>query len=228
MGCPDGRRYRLESGDAVLNSKDIGIINANLIRVVEELNLPDPSYRKISEVIQTDLGLSYKLLTLVNSAYISPRSEVTSIQQALNLLGTREIYQWISLIMLKDFQNSANAEMVKQSLIRGKLMSLLCNEISHRASVFDYFFAGIFSLMDVILSRSLEDILKGLPLTDTVKKALLGNTNELREMLDYIIAFEMGDWEKLESQPIAKVIPTESFMNAYVDALKWTKHINSF
>jgi len=216
------------SRPSVLNSKDIGIINTNLIRIIEELNLPDPSHRKISEIIEIDLGLSYKLLRLVNSAYVSPRYEISSIHQALNLLGTREVYQWISLMMLKDFQNSENAEMVKQSLIRAKLMSLLCNGISHRATVFDYFFTGIFSLMDVILNRSLVDILKGLPLTDAVKKALLGEENEIREMLNYIINFEMGDWGKLEAQPIAKTISTERFMNAYVDALKWTKNIGSF
>jgi c-di-GMP-related signal transduction protein len=216
------------SKPSMLSSKDIGSINANIIRIVEELNLPDPSYRNISEIIQMDLGLSYKLLRLVNSAYIAPRYEIKSIQQALNFLGTREMYQWISLMLLKDIQNGENAETVKQSLIRGKLMSLLCKETSHNATVFEYFFTGIFSLMDVILNKSLQEILKGLPLTDNVKQALLGEDNELRRMLEYIIGLEEGSWEKRKNHPIFDTISADRFMNLYVDSLKWAKNIGNF
>jgi c-di-GMP-related signal transduction protein len=216
------------SKPTVLKTKDIGLINANLLRVIDELNMPDPSYWKISEIIQMDVGLSYKLLQLVNSAYIAPRYQIKSIQQALNFLGTKEMYQWISLMMLKDVQNSENAEMLKQSLIRGKLMSLLCNETAHYEMTSEYFFAGIFSLIEVILNRSLVDILNGLPLTDKVKQALLGERNELREMLDYIISYEKGAWNELNGRPIASTINADRFMYLYVDALKWAKSISSF
>jgi c-di-GMP-related signal transduction protein len=106
------------SKPSMMKSRDIGSINVNLIHI-EELNLPEPSYRKISDIVQMDLGLSYKLLRLANSAYIAPRYEIQSIQQALNYLSMREMYHWISLIMLKDIQSAENAETVQQSLIRG-------------------------------------------------------------------------------------------------------------
>jgi c-di-GMP-related signal transduction protein len=215
------------SKPSVLNSKDIGLINANLIRIIEELNQPEPDYKKIAGIIEMDLSVSYKLLRLVNSAYISPRYGITSIQQALNFLGTREMYQWISLMMLKDTQTAENLEMVKQSLIRGKLMSLLCAETKHHAAMFEYFFTGIFSLMDVILNQSIPDLLKGLPLTNKVKQALLGESNDLREMLDYIISFEKGEWGELNKQPLCTTISADRFMNLYVVALKWAKDIGS-
>lgn len=216
------------SKPAVLNSKDIGLVNTNLIRIVEELNQPEPSYRKMSDIIQMDLGLSYKLLRLVNSAYVSPRYEIQSIHQALNMLGTREVYQWMSLMLLKDIQNSENSEMVKQSLIRGKLMSFLCNETEHSSTGFEYFFTGIFSQMDIILNKSFTDVLKGLPLSNKVKNALLGEKNELRNMLEFVVTAEKGEWKNLNQQPIAGQIAPDRFMNLYVDALKWVKSIGSF
>jgi c-di-GMP-related signal transduction protein len=216
------------SKPAVLNSKDIGSINTNLIRIVEELNLPEPSYRKISDIIQMDLGLSYKLLRLVNSAYIAPRCEIKSIHQALNFLGTREMYQWISLMMIKEMQNPENTETVKQSLIRGKFMSLLRNETRRQATISEYFFTGIFSLMDVLLNKKIEDVLKGLPLPDNVKHALLGESNELREMLEYVISFEKNEWEKMKEQSFAAAVSAERFMSLYVESLKWAKNIGNF
>jgi EAL and modified HD-GYP domain-containing signal transduction protein len=216
------------SKPSVLNSKDIGLINANLIRIIEELNQSEPNYKKIAAIIEMDLSLSYKLLRLVNSAYISPRYGITSIRQALNFLGTREMYQWISLMMIKDMQTAENSELVKQSLIRGKLMSLLCVETKQHAAIFEYFFTGIFSLMDILLNQSIADLLKGLPLTNNVKQALLGESNDLREVLDYVIGFEKNNWDELNRQPLCMEISADRFMNLYVDSLKWAKNIGSF
>jgi EAL and modified HD-GYP domain-containing signal transduction protein len=214
------------SKPAMMKTKDIGFINTSLLRIMEELNLPEPSYRKISDIIQQDLGLSYKLLKLVNSAYIAPRYQIKSIQHALNFLGTKEMYQWISLMMLKDMQDPENAEMVKQSLIRGKLMSVIAHERNRPESSSEYFFAGIFSQIDAILNRSLDDILKDLPLTNRVKDALLGVNNELRAVLDYVVSFEKGAWNDLNNRKTADI--PERFMYLYIDAVKWVKNVANF
>ncbi|UOO38116.1 HDOD domain-containing protein [Oscillospiraceae bacterium CM] len=215
------------SKPAMLKSKDIKTINVNLFRIMEELNDSEPNYHKISEIIQTDLGLSYKLLRLVNSAYIAPRHRVKTIAQALNYMGTRELYQWISLMMLKDMQDNENAELVKDSLIRGKMMSLLACELhlSHLAP--EYFFTGLFSQIDVVLNRDLSDILLGLPLTDLVKKTLLGEKNDIRGLLDCIICIEKADWAGLDNLPFMKAVNPMRFMTYYVDAMKWAGNLNA-
>lgn len=212
------------SKPAMMNTKDIGFINSNLFKIIEELNLPEPSYRKISEIIQMDLGLSYKLLKLVNSAYIAPRYKIKSIQQALTFIGMREMYQWISLMMLKDIRDAENAEIVKQSLIRGKLMSILATERSLYENVSEYFFTGLFSQIDIILNKSLADVLAGLPLTNKVKEALNGAPNDLRLMLEYVIDFEKGNWIGLNRRLFACGINMDHFMQLYVVALKWAKN----
>lgn len=207
----------------MLNSKDIKFLNTNLFRIVEELNLPEPSYVKITEIMKADLGLSYKLLKLVNSAYIAPRSKVKSIQQALTFLGTRELYQWISLMMLNDVQDAENSEIIKQSLIRGKLMSVL----AHEKDTSEYFFTGIFSMIDVILNKNLNDVLDDLPLSANVKDALLGGSNEMRFTLDYIVNFENANWDEMHKNPLNNAVGTDRFMELYVASVKWAQSISS-
>lgn len=210
----------------MMHTKDIGLSSASLFRVIDELNAANPSYKKIADIVQLDLGLSYKLLKLVNSAYIAPRNEIRSIQQALNFLGTKELYQWISLMMLKDVQAPDNAEMVKQSLIRGKLMAILAKEYNLSESVSEYFFAGIFSQIDAILGTSLSDVLAELPLSDLVKDALLGSHNNLRNMLDCIICFETGDWDELNATKADSILD-ERFMKLYMDTVTWVKNVSN-
>lgn len=211
------------SKPAMLNTKDLKFINTNLMRIVEELNNPEPSYAKITDIVQTDLGLSYKLLKLVNSAYIAPRYKVKSIQQALTFLGTKEMYQWMTLMMLKDVQDPDNAEMIKQSLIRGKLMSMLGKGDNSS----EFFFTGIFSLIDIILGKSLSEILEGLPLSDKVKNALLGSKNEMRLLLDYINDFEKAQWHNLNNHSMIKSIDTNNFMGLYIESVKWAQSISA-
>jgi len=211
---------------AILKSKDIKTVHSSLIAIIDELHKPEPSYTKISDIIQTDLGLSYKLLRLANSVYIGARFKVSSIKQALNLLGTRELYQWISLMILKDLQDNENGELVKQSLIRGKLMNMLAVEFHRPDRDSDYFFIGIFSLIDVILSKSFEEILVGLPLSDRVKNTLLGEKNDIRELLDCIASVEKAEWDKLNQYNAMRMIGPEKFMTQYVEAIKWANSLN--
>ena len=213
------------SKPAMVKSKDIKSINSNLLCIMNELNQPEPSYFKISDIIESDLGLSYKLLRLANSVYIGAKYKVKSITQALNLLGTREMYQWISLMMLRDMQTNENEELIKQSLIRGKLMHMLALELSRGKDHADYFFAGIFSLIDIILNKSFDELLVGLPLSGSVKKTLLGEKNDMRALLDYITSVERADWAKLESFTIMRSVGTVRFMELYVSAMKWANSL---
>jgi len=147
----------------MINSKEIKTLNTTLFNIIDELNSEDPDFR-----------LSYKLLKLANSVYIGALYAIKTIEQALAALGTRKLYQWISLMLIKDVQDVENTEIIKLSLIRGKLMSLLADELGRKDKATDYFFAGIFSFIDILLNRPMEDILTELPLSEDVKGALLG------------------------------------------------------
>ena len=147
------------SKPCIVNSKEIVSINTNLFSIIEELNEKDPSYTKIAEIIKRDLGLSYKLLKLSNSVYFGSRYKIKSIPHALSYMGIKELYQWISLMLLKDLQNVENAELIKVSLIRGKLMDLLAAELNKKNDNTDYFFTGMFSFIDILLNKKMDQVL---------------------------------------------------------------------
>lgn len=59
--------------------------------LVAELHRPHASLAAVAQVIERDIGMSAKLLKLVNSAYFGLRSDVTSVQRAIHLLGLETI-----------------------------------------------------------------------------------------------------------------------------------------
>jgi putative nucleotidyltransferase with HDIG domain len=61
------------------------------LEIVEELQHPDASSRRIGEIIGKDVGMSAKVLQLVNSAFFGLPRESTSTEQAVNYLGVETI-----------------------------------------------------------------------------------------------------------------------------------------
>jgi putative nucleotidyltransferase with HDIG domain len=56
-------------------------------KIMKELREPNPSIKRVSELITEDLGLSASILKLVNSAFFGLRTRVSSPLHAVNLLG---------------------------------------------------------------------------------------------------------------------------------------------
>ena len=211
----------LFSKPVIIKSKEVDNLNVNLILILEMLNQKEPDFQKMAEVIQSDLGLVYKLLKLANSALLGTRNKIISIKHALVQLGIIEISKWIYVLLLRDVQTVENKELIKTCLIRAKLMELLAIDIGMRNKKLDYFLTGMFSSIDVLTNRDMKEILDELPLSDDVKDALLGKCNEIREMLDMILNYENLRWMEMESKLTDTDISQEKFMNRYIEALTW-------
>ena len=60
-------------------------------QVINELHSPDPSVKKISDIIATDLAMTAKILQVVNSAFFGLVRKINNPREAVMLLGTETI-----------------------------------------------------------------------------------------------------------------------------------------
>ncbi|WP_010630789.1 EAL and HDOD domain-containing protein [Sporolactobacillus vineae] len=213
------------SKPAMINKKDIGMLSVSLVTIIKELERKEPDVQKMAGLIEKDLGLSYKVLRLANTVNFGSRYPVRSMQQALVRIGSDQLLQWMHLFLLNSVRNTENNELIKASMIRGKIMALLSNEIGSGDQESDYFIAGIFSSIDSILNDSMDHIIDGLPLDLNVREALLGRENAIRRALDSVIACEQANWEALKKDTDENSILSEKYMTFYLRALKWRKSI---
>ncbi len=206
------------------NLKEIDALNVNLVRIVNVLNIEPIDYDKIAEIIQQDVGLSYKFLKMSNSVYYGTKYRIKNIKQGLMFMGTDEIRRWVYLMMLRGVQSPENAELVKTSVIRGKMLSLLAKEL-HTAKESDYFIGGMFSSVDVLMNTNMEKALVGLPLSQEVQDALLGKPNQLRWYLDTVVALERAEWEKLSQAGGYPQVSANRYMTLYLEAIRWQRSL---
>lgn len=214
------------SKPVIIKGKDIESINVNIIRILEMLSLEEPDYQEMTEIIETDIGLTYKLLKLVNSVFFGTRNVIHSIKHALVHLGISEIKKWVYVLMLKEVQVVENKELINMCLVRAKIMELLSVDMGKDEKKSDYFLVGMFSSIDILMNRNMKEIMDELPLSLEAKGALLGEDNKIRKLLDIVVDYEKLVWDKTKIKQISPEITLDTYSNRHMEALKWVMKLD--
>ena len=112
----------------ILSTSDMPVVNHNILIILKELSQFEPNINRITEIIEADLSLSYKLLKLINSPIIGRVYKIKSIKQAIVLLGLKELRKWIFLLSFRERvkkNNQVPDEAVKMSFTRAKASELI-------------------------------------------------------------------------------------------------------
>ena len=206
----------------VLHKKKLTSNALSQIRLLKEVNRQDFDFSAIINVISSDTNLVHKLLTYINSVGIGLTYHISNLRQAAVLLGSGGMRRWVTLISLQTFSEDKPPELFTISLLRAKFCELIAHEIKRPDLTPDTgFLLGMFSLLDVLLSQPMEEVLKEVGLSSELNAALLGEDNILRHVLDLVIAYEQGDWDKVIACCRRENIPVEHLQPRYDEVLKW-------
>ncbi|MCK4503276.1 MAG: HDOD domain-containing protein [Desulfuromonadales bacterium] len=211
----------------IISRKDIPTNKIQFLRILKDIHAEEVDFKKLALTIQSEVSLSYKLLKLINSAAFALRHKVTSILQALSLLGLREIRSWISLLSIASMAEDKPAELVISSLIRARLCEKLAQQCKMGDRKEDLFLMGLFSLLDVIMSRPIDEILSEITVEDDILEALTGTSGTTKNILDLVIAMEKGEWEQVSALATELQIDEQKLPSCYLDAVKWAQDIYS-
>ena len=182
--------------------------------------------KKLSEIIQTDLSLSYKLLRYINSPAIGLRNEVTSIQHAINLLGYQKIVRWFRVLIMADLNpTNRGQELTVRSVLRGRFLQVLAQGVQSPFDSEGMFLLGLFSQLDAIMDRPMEDIVADLPLEDKLAATLQGDQTDATPWLDLVEAQEQADWSRLTALINDLSLVPEYTANCYVQAMQWASEL---
>ncbi len=209
------------SKPSIIKGKDIVSFPVTYIKVLEELEVKEPNYSILADAIETDIAITYKLLRLINSPVFYTSQKIESIQQALVLLGLKEIKKWISLLLLRNVGKDKPDEILKVSLIRAKMGESLSQEFGLQSRKSSVFLMCMFSMADVLTGRDMKVALNELPLEEDVKDALLGVENAISVLLKFVVLYEKGDWDNILSLAKKYNIPIHKISDAYVESVDW-------
>lgn len=201
---------------ATVRGRRVPVERVTAMRALALLADDDTPLDALSEAVAADVKLTYQVLRAVNSAGSAAAAEIDSIPTAIMRLGRNQLRAWLSVLALSGIERKPPA-LLSLALSRARMCEALA-AMRPGASPATWFMAGLFSTLDALFDAPLPDVLRDLPLARPVVDALVNRSGELGAALNAVIAFERGDWSRVECGPLT----ASDFTTAYRTALLWT------
>jgi len=198
----------------------ISPIKINALTLLKRINEEDFDLGDIADTIGRDPSLSISLLRFINT--VMPR-EIESIRNAVAILGQKEVKRWATAAISIQLADDKPNEITKLSLIRARFAENLAKAFNVGVFAPNLFMMGLFSLLDVILERPMEEAVKEVALDEAVKAALVEKAGDFYKILEFIHAYEHADWDKIAIQMVKYDLDLEEVTTAFVDSLVWYK-----
>src|SRR4029079_10145221 len=123
----------------------------------------DTSLETLESIVRRDAGLSHKLLRYANSAHVSPLRPISSLRHALTMIGTTAIRRWGLLLALSGLRD-APRHLLSPATTRARMREVRAPALSAKAE--RAFTAGLFSLLDALTGRRMDELVTELSLDD--------------------------------------------------------------
>ncbi|MEN6587940.1 MAG: EAL domain-containing protein [Sulfuricella sp.] len=206
-----------------LCSKKVDPSKLVLLRLLNQI-LGDCENAEIEQTFKQQPSLSFNLLRLVNSVAMGLRNPVSSLKQALVILGRSQLQRWIQLLIYTVGNDASQSNPLLQlAASRGRLIEQLAR--SQQPGRNDYhdraFMVGLLSLLDILLGVSMPEILEQLSINDEVKEALLDNGGSLGQLLVLAERLERGNFDAAGSILAIEEIPLAILTTAQLDTFRW-------
>lgn len=237
--------HRIQSGEQFMLFKDLGVkrfqgewfsepevvqsrvlspVEANALKLFNLCHKESTSIDAVELLLKRDAELGVGLLRIINSAAMGLRQPVTSLRQAVQVMGYQKLGRWAAMLMASASQSSTSL-LGATSVVRGRMMELLAQHDLSSDQAGAAFLVGLLSQIDQMLGSPMDTLLDRLELDPDVSAALLLRSGQLGAMLDLVIACERQD-DQAYAEAFSRLGYTNHQVNmAHMEALIWCDNV---
>jgi c-di-GMP-related signal transduction protein len=215
LGCRLLQGYALSRPTTV----SAATLSPSRLRQIELLTLLSNVDTDITDVIvmvSRDPVLSLRLLRVSNSAAAGIRRRISSVHEAVMLLGLRRVREWVGLMLLGDVAGHVDESQFTAAVARARM----CQQVAESARVAPEtaFTAGLLLGIADLLGIQVTELIAGLSITDDLVNALIGDTGRLNEVVRAVLAYERADLSEVRGLGLAP----GALVQAYLAATVWS------
>ena len=186
----------------VLTSRRITPSRDALLRLMVLLS-GEPEIDELEAELKRHPTLIIQLLRLLRSSAFGLAQTISSMRQAIMVVGTRQITRWAQLLLFTDAHPDALRYDPLSHLCgtRARFMELAAGRLRPADERFadTAFMTGVLSLVHVLFGGAIKEIVSKLPIHGDILRALLERHGELGLLLNTAEAAESGDLMAIHS-----------------------------
>jgi EAL and modified HD-GYP domain-containing signal transduction protein len=192
-----------------------------MLKLLALMSRMNATYDEISEEIETDPTISFKLLRFISSSDKAKRGKISSVKHALTYLGLYEIRKFVALIAAANLSEDYCDEIYRIAVVRAKFCEYLAHESASEEEQAKTYLTGLLSMIAPILKIKVEDIIPKLPIDSDIKSALLHYSGRYGQYLSVCEFYERGHWRQADGVAAKLDVEPDDMAEAYMLALKW-------
>ncbi len=213
----------------VLKGRALEPAETTILRVVALL-LSEADTSEIVNLIKQEPGLSMNLLGIANCAANGLRSKVTSILNAVNVVGRRQLLRWMQILLYSSGGRTMGSTrpLLALASTRARIMELIAERITSSSEDFSdqAFMTGILSLVPSLLGVDMESVIDELPVSEAVRDALVDRGGQLGELLAVVEELETLDMTGFDKVTISfPKLDADAMTRLVADAHNWANEI---
>ncbi|GLX86670.1 diguanylate phosphodiesterase [Thalassotalea loyana] len=205
----------------VVKAKNLSPSQLAMAELLYEMSKPELDLAAITSVFERDVTLSYKLLRYVNSPIFRRRNEISTIKQALVILGLAELKKFLGVLFASNMNPDKPSELVKLSMARAKFCENIGETIPNKVDTSTTFLIGLLSLIDAILDEEIKVVLDKLPLAQEIKAPLITGKGVMAALILLSEKIEKAEFESVQAIIDKLGLEKDVVVKAYHDALVW-------
>ncbi|MCO8273566.1 HDOD domain-containing protein [Actinoplanes sp. TRM 88003] len=177
------------------------------LELVTALSAPETDMPRIVSIIASDPALSLRVLRASNSVAAGHPNRVSSVRQAVVMVGLKHIRQWAMLMVLDDVGGAAEEHMLGV-LTRARLCENVAQWFGAQPDA--AFMSGVISGVARVLGIPSAEMAEQFPLAPAVAAALTEGAGRLGQVLCAVDSYEKGELGTYDLAP------------QYMDAVRWS------
>ena len=220
--------YQLYEGDfyrvpVTKGSHEVAPLKVNYIELLNVVNNDNFELTTAADIIGRDTALTISLLKMVNRMTVN--SGITTIRHAAAMLGQKELRKWINTAVVNEMYSDKPSEVTRLSLLRAKFAEFLAPVFGLRDKTEELFLMGLFSVLNVILEKSMEDALEMVKVSSEIREALISGSGKLSPVLNLMQQYENANWQEVSRLLLLAKIDVDLVNDAYKNSLRWYRDL---
>lgn len=171
----------------------------------------------LAGIVSEDPFMAAKLLRLVNSVRSDMSEQISSIKQAILMLGVNKLKDWIYLVGLQTLSREGPDERIKVALFRAIFCRSIAGEISSDAVFGEEMY--LMGLMSIVVDPEDKDTMDAMRLSGNIVGGLAGQNGIFGDTFELVENYEQGNWHGVDDYAAKNNLSEKDIMRIYSESV---------
>lgn len=194
--------------------ESIGFSQGAVMNLLKETRQEDVDFDKIDNIVHSDAGLTYHLLSRGNTAQFAGKTKFTNPSQVTVRMGIEELQKWATLMLMQQSAEEGQDDKMELALLRGLFLQSLVMKLKTGLDRDDRYYVYLKGMFSVFPESHRKEVFDALAFEIDLDLIDLADS-----LLDFIYAYEVGDYDKIDEYMQQNKLTDAVVMGCYKSAI---------